>query len=160
MARQRAQPLRALCAAPRPRHMPRVCAPEQDELDELCEAFLDEKFDVRIDFAIEESMPRLRMYGLVDPMPDADDPRVKAPDLEVAHARLIKRWQRCGNPPPPPPPNVCLPSVMYRLRDRWHARFSACHKVLSNANRGMYSAARVIRISPRWSAALPPPLRS
>lgn len=73
----------------------------QEELDELCEAFLDEKFDVRIDFAIEESMPRLRMYGLVDAMPDADDPRVKAPDLEVVHGRLIKRWQRCDPPHSP-----------------------------------------------------------
>eukprot|EP00892_Ulva_mutabilis_P010153 jgi/Ulvmu1/750/UM010_0124.1 len=66
----------------------------EGELDEVCEAFLEDKFDVRIDFAIEESMPRLRQYGLVDSMPDPDDPRFKAPDLETAHARLIKRWQR------------------------------------------------------------------
>ena len=93
----------------------------QGELDEVCEAFLEDKFDVRIDFAIEESMPRLRMYGLVDSMPDPDDPRFKAPDLETAHQRLIQRWQRSAPPPRPPLLPLCLSTFVLSLHAWLHA---------------------------------------
>ena len=67
----------------------------QDELDEICEEYLEDRFDVKIDFAIEDSLPRLLRDGLVEPGADADDPRIKAVSLEVAHERLLAKWKTC-----------------------------------------------------------------
>lgn len=99
---------------------PHSCLWLQGELDELCESFLDDKFDVRIDFAIEESLPRLRQYGLVDAQPDPDDPRVKAPELATAHGRLLQRWQRCAPTRPPRRRHACLSAtpVLHPLRPK------------------------------------------
>lgn len=68
----------------------------QDELDELCEEYLEDRFDVKIDFAIEDSLPRLLRDGLVEPGADAEDPRIKAVPLEVAHERLLAKWKTCA----------------------------------------------------------------
>lgn len=71
----------------------------QDELDELCEDYLYERFEVKVDFAIEESLPRLLQDGLIQHAAGKDDPRLVAVPLEVAHDRLIQKWQTCGSPP-------------------------------------------------------------
>lgn len=48
---------------------------------------------MKIDFAIEDSLPRLLRDGLVEPGADATDPRIKAVPLEVAHERLLAKWK-------------------------------------------------------------------
>lgn len=50
---------------------------------------------MRIDFAIEDSLPRLLRDGLVEPGADASDPRIKAVPMEVAHERLLAKWKTC-----------------------------------------------------------------
>jgi hypothetical protein len=42
-----------------------MVVPSQEALDELCEDFLEEHFDLRIDFAVEDALPRLIKWGLV-----------------------------------------------------------------------------------------------
>lgn len=65
----------------------------QAELDDMCESYLEDKFDVKIDFAIEESLPRLLRDGLV--MRDPDDPdRLVAAPLEKANLALQRKWSR------------------------------------------------------------------
>lgn len=68
----------------------------QAELDKMCEDFLSERHDCRVDFAIDESLPRLLNDGLVEQSGDAADPRLHAAPLEVAHERLVKKWQTCA----------------------------------------------------------------
>lgn len=38
---------------------------QEEELDRLCEEFLVKDFDHRIDFQVEDSLPRLERWGLV-----------------------------------------------------------------------------------------------
>lgn len=66
---------------------------------------MEDRFDVKIDFAIEDSLPRLLRDGLVEPGADADDPRIKAVPLEVAHERLLAKWKTY----------VYLPHLLYYL---------------------------------------------
>jgi hypothetical protein len=65
----------------------------QIELDKMCEDFLSERYDLKVDFAIDESLPRLLSDGLIERSGDSSDPRLHAAPLEVAHERLIKKWQ-------------------------------------------------------------------
>jgi hypothetical protein len=71
----------------------------QEELDEICEAYLEDRFDVKIDFAIEDSLPRLLRDGLVEPAAEASDPRLRAVPMEVAYERLLEKWKRRASPP-------------------------------------------------------------
>ena len=68
----------------------------QDELDELCESWLADRFDVKLDFAIEESLPRLLRDGLIVHAVDESDPRLAAVDLDTAHAALLHKWETCA----------------------------------------------------------------
>lgn len=79
----------------------------QEELDEMCESFLSERYDMKVDFAIEESLPKLMADGLIEGSGDPSDPRLHAVPLDVAQERLMRKWQRCA-PPLPATPRVRL----------------------------------------------------
>jgi hypothetical protein len=74
--------------------------------DEWCCVVQADRFDVKIDFAIEDSLPRLLRDGLVEPGADASDPRIKAVPLDVAHERLVEKWKTCA-PQPRILPTLC-----------------------------------------------------
>jgi hypothetical protein len=78
-------------------------------LDEICESYLEEKYDVKIDFAIEESLPRLLRDGLVERSDDPADPRLHAVDINTAHERLLKLWQTYAHLKRPVQRNASLP---------------------------------------------------
>ena len=63
-----------------------------DELDTMCEDFLEDKFDVKIDFAMDDSLPRLLQTGLV--RKSALDGSFKAAPLQEANDLLMLKWNR------------------------------------------------------------------
>ncbi|KAJ9526551.1 hypothetical protein QJQ45_017685 [Haematococcus lacustris] len=94
----------------------------QEELDQLCEAFLEEHFGLRIDFAVEDALPKLVKWGLVkenpktasfSAVPIEDAQRALAAEWAHAYAALSKPPQvnqlplhvllRNGAPSPRPP---------------------------------------------------------
>lgn len=68
----------------------------QDELDELCESYLYDRFEVKVDFAIEESLPHLLADGLIEHAAGPEDPRLIAVDLQTANTLLKQKWQTCA----------------------------------------------------------------
>lgn len=66
----------------------------------MCESFLSERYDMKVDFAIEESLPKLLADGLIEGSGDDADPRLHAVPLEVAHERLTRKWHQCVLPAP------------------------------------------------------------
>jgi len=63
-----------------------------DELDGLCEDFLEDRFALKIDFAMEDSLPRLLATGLVTQRPE--DGAFRAAPLESAYSLLLGKWNR------------------------------------------------------------------
>lgn len=59
-----------------------------EDLDEECERFLEDTFDLRIDFALEDSLKRLEREGLI--LMDEDDGLPVAKDLDSAMVRRVK----------------------------------------------------------------------
>uniref|UniRef100_A0A7S0RVW3 Uncharacterized protein n=1 Tax=Chlamydomonas leiostraca TaxID=1034604 RepID=A0A7S0RVW3_9CHLO len=62
----------------------------RDKLDELCEDFLEQHFALKVDFAVEDALPRLVEWGLVKENPKTG--RFQAVNVEAAHKQLVKRW--------------------------------------------------------------------
>lgn len=64
-----------------------------DDLDTMCEDFLDENFELKLDFAIEDSLPRLKAWGMVGVgQARTGDLLYSATPLEEALAGLQHRW--------------------------------------------------------------------
>ncbi|GFH31523.1 uncharacterized protein HaLaN_30584 [Haematococcus lacustris] len=62
----------------------------QEELDQLCEAFLEEHFGLRIDFAVEDALPKLVKWGLVKENPKTAS--FSAVPIEDAQRALAAEW--------------------------------------------------------------------
>ncbi|GMH33630.1 hypothetical protein BSKO_01464 [Bryopsis sp. KO-2023] len=66
---------------------------DQATLDDECETFLEEHFGVKIDFAIEGSLPRLVTDGLVEV--DERTGGLTPVDLDTAVEILTEKWHKC-----------------------------------------------------------------
>ncbi|KAK9905089.1 hypothetical protein WJX75_009516 [Coccomyxa subellipsoidea] len=67
-------------------------AMSQRELDEECEAHLQQRYGESLDFAIENSLPFLLRDGLISRGPQGG---LEAAPLDVACSRLGKKWDKC-----------------------------------------------------------------
>ena len=55
-----------------------------------------DRFELKIDFAIEDSLPRLMADGLITHAASDDDPRLSAVRLASANERLKAKWDTCA----------------------------------------------------------------
>lgn len=67
----------------------------EEELDEACEDFLEEHFGQKMDFAVEDTLPRLLHLGLIQPFVDryGNTDKFVALNLEDARTALQTRWK-------------------------------------------------------------------
>ena len=65
---------------------PSFARAQEEELDDLCEDFLVRDFDHRIDFQIQDSLPRLERWGLIF---KTDQARLGAPPRGAAPPGLV-----------------------------------------------------------------------
>ncbi|GFR47251.1 hypothetical protein Agub_g8937 [Astrephomene gubernaculifera] len=74
-------------------------------IDRDCERFLQKNFDLSVDFAVEDALPRLEGWGLVTRVQQrgAAKPKYQAVSVEAAAARLQRHWHAAfkslSNPP-------------------------------------------------------------
>lgn len=102
----------------------------QELLDENCETFLAKNFNLKVDFAVEDALPRLIEWGLVRPHKSAK--KFEAVHVDEALYQLQKRWDEAfralsgareitqqpisdllsGSAKSPPPPLPRAPTAM------------------------------------------------
>mmetsp|Transcript_25578 Transcript_25578/g.55720 ORF Transcript_25578/g.55720 Transcript_25578/m.55720 type:complete len:707 (+) Transcript_25578:147-2267(+) len=67
----------------------------QEQLDEACEDFLEVNFALKLDFAIEDTLPRLVQWGVVlENKSHVFGTRYQAVSVETAHTKLTQAWAR------------------------------------------------------------------
>lgn len=73
------------------------------ELDKRCEDFLEEHFGLKLDFAVEDTLPRLLEWKLVTKSEMNNQVVYNAAPVETAHRVLVQRWstayEALGKPP-------------------------------------------------------------
>ncbi|EFJ44712.1 hypothetical protein VOLCADRAFT_95056 [Volvox carteri f. nagariensis] len=88
-----------------------------EELIDLdCERFLVNNFDLSVDFAVEDALPRLESWGMVKRVPNrtGNSPnhkicRFEAVHPETAASRLLERWQSSFSALSRPPETATFP---------------------------------------------------
>ena len=76
----------------------------EEELDVKCEDFLEENFGLKIDFAVEDALPRLLDWGLVVAKPDRSRGTIyNSVPFKEAREKLVAKWSDAyhalGKPP-------------------------------------------------------------
>lgn len=74
-----------------------------DELDRRCEDWLEEHFSLKVDFAVEDALPRLLEWRLLTQQRRNGEVIYNAVPVSQAHDVLVQRWSRAfealGKPP-------------------------------------------------------------
>ncbi|GLI65636.1 hypothetical protein VaNZ11_009234 [Volvox africanus] len=79
-------------------------------IDMDCERFLLKNFDLSIDFAVEDALPRLEFWGMVSRITTRlGQTKFAAVHPETAAARLMERWHRSFSSLATPPPTATFP---------------------------------------------------
>ncbi|GIL61971.1 hypothetical protein Vafri_16221 [Volvox africanus] len=79
-------------------------------IDMDCERFLLKNFDLSIDFAVEDALPRLEFWGMVNRVTTKlGQTKFAAVHPETAAARLLERWHRSFSTVATPPPTATFP---------------------------------------------------
>ncbi|GIL91758.1 hypothetical protein Vretimale_14893 [Volvox reticuliferus] len=79
-------------------------------IDLDCERFLVKNFDLSVDFAVEDALPRLEYWGMINRITTKlGQTKFAAVHPETAASRLMERWQQSFSTVATPPPTATFP---------------------------------------------------
>jgi hypothetical protein len=82
----------------------------EEELDVKCEDWLEENFGIKLDFAVEDALPRLLEWGLVTSSQDKSRGLIyNSIPFKEARQKLIRKWSEAYQALGKPVKNIVLP---------------------------------------------------